>query len=90
VTGVALLLVGTMWALELWVRIAVGCFMWGLMDLNSRSMGDSGAESNVDSDDPTQEVSEEKNINQWPRDYSCDILAKTVVAFSSCPKKKSI
>lgn len=47
-TGVALLLVGTMWALELWVRIAVGCFMWGLMDLNSRSMGDSGAESDLD------------------------------------------
>ena len=27
------------------------------------------------------EVSEEKNINMWPRDCSCDILVKNVAAF---------
>ena len=29
----------------------------------------------------TQEVSEEKNFNMWPRDCSCDILVKNVSAF---------
>ena len=35
---------------------------------------------------PAQEVSEEKNINMWPRDHSCDILMKRVAAFCPCTK----
>ena len=36
-----------------------------------------------------QEVSEEKNFSMWPRDHSCDILAKNVADFCSYPKKSA-
>lgn len=52
-------------------------------------MEDSGAESNVDYDGPAQEASRKKNISKWPRDCSCDILLKNVVAFGPCLKKSA-
>lgn len=56
------------------------------MGHTSRSMADSGAESNLDCDISAQEVSEKKTISKWSRDHFYDILAKTVVAFCSCLK----
>lgn len=41
-------------------------------------MEDSGTEINVDYESSGQEASEEKNINKWPRDCSCDMLVKKV------------
>jgi hypothetical protein len=41
-------LFGGMWILGLWVRKAVESFKWNLMGHSSRSMGDSGAESDLD------------------------------------------
>ena len=32
-------------------------------------------------------VSEEKNFNMWPQDYSCDISAKNVANFCPCLKR---
>jgi hypothetical protein len=29
-----------------------------------------------------QEVSEGKNLSKWPRDHSCDILAKKMASFA--------
>ena len=49
----------------------------------SRNMED--AESSVNYGAPAQEVSE-KNIIQWCRDHSCDILSKNVIDFCPCPK----
>ena len=47
----------------------------------------SGAESNVTSGVPAQEVSEGNNIiSSWARGNSCTILAKNVTAFHPCPK----
>jgi hypothetical protein len=46
---------------------------------------DSGATSNVDYDNPPQEVSEEKDISKWPRDHAYNILAKNATAFCLCP-----
>lgn len=34
----------------------------------------------------TQEVSERCNTSNWARDQSCDILAKNMADFCSCPK----
>jgi len=47
----------------------------------SRNMEDSGTEGDLNSGDPGQEVSEEKNLSMWPRDCSCDSLAKNVADF---------
>lgn len=38
------------------------------------------------SGDLAQEVSEEKAIDRWPRDCSCNILVKNGVSFCPCPK----
>lgn len=48
------------------------------MGQTSTNVEVSGAESNVDYDGPTQEVSEEKDISKCPRNCSCDILAKSL------------
>ena len=56
------------------------------MDHTFRSIDDC-AENNVDEDGHTQVVSEGKNISKWPRDFSCDIWAKNVVAFCPCLKE---
>lgn len=42
----------------------------------SRNMKDSGPEDDLNCDGLAQEVSEEKNVSLWPRDYSCDILER--------------
>ena len=34
----------------------------------------------------SQEVSEGKNIIDWSRDHSCDVLVKNVAGFYSCSK----
>ena len=49
-------------------------------------MGNSGADRNVGCDSPAQEVSERKNISKWPREHSCDILAKSVAVLCPCLK----
>lgn len=51
------------------------------MDYTSRSIEDN-AESNVEHDGPIEEVSERKNISKWPRDHSCNILAKNNMLFT--------
>lgn len=61
-------------------------FKWGLMDQSSRKMKDSGADRDLNCGGLAQEVSEEKNFNMWPRDYSYDILANIVAIFCSCLK----
>ena len=48
---------------------AVECFKWGLMSDSSRSMEDTGTESEVDYDGLVWEVSEEKNV-KWDSDCS--------------------
>lgn len=58
------------------------------MGHTSRRMQDSGTESNIDYESLVQEISEEKNISEWPRDCSHDILVKDMTAFCLCPKKK--
>jgi hypothetical protein len=50
----------------------VECFKWALTGQSSRSMEDSGAESDLNCGDLAQEVSE-KNFRMLPRDCSCDI-----------------
>lgn len=52
----------------------------------SRSLEDNGAEGDLNYGGLVQRVSEGKNSRKWLRDFSCDILAKTVAAFHSCPK----
>jgi hypothetical protein len=75
-----------MWTLEFWTRKAGEQFKWGLMGHCSRKMEDCGAEGNVDTGGLAPDVLKESNINLWPRDCPCDILAKNVVAF--CPVQK--
>jgi hypothetical protein len=53
----------------------------------NRSM-DNKAKGDLNFGNLAQEVSEGKNIKMWPRDHSCNILAKNVAAFRPCPKKK--
>ena len=53
------------------------------MDYTSRSIEDN-AESTVGYDGPIEEVSERKNISKWPRDHSCDILAKNTIVLNIC------
>ena len=48
-------------------------------------MEDSGSKSDL-MNSGHQEVSEEKNVSMWPRDCSCDILVKNVIAFCPCLK----
>ena len=68
------------------------CFKQGTLGNTTRNIEDSGTESNVDYDSPAQEVSE--NIITWPRDHSCEILAKNVAVFAFfrkiCPKFKTL
>ena len=66
----------------------VGFFMLDLLGPPSRSI-DRDAKGHVDSDNPAQEVSERKNISEWPQDHSYDILLENVVAFCSCPLPKA-
>ena len=56
------------------------------MGHTSRSMKDSGAESDLNCRGPVQETSEEKNIIIWPKDLSDDILVKNVVHFALVQK----
>lgn len=44
-----------------------------------------GAESDLNCRDPVQGISE-KNFSTWPKDSSCDILAKNMTALCSCLK----
>jgi hypothetical protein len=54
------------------------------MDHPSRNMEDGRAEGDLNCGGLlTQKVSEENNFSMWPRDCSCDVLVKNVVAF--CP-----
>jgi hypothetical protein len=39
-------------------------------------MEDHGAKDDLNCGGLAQEVSEEKNVSLWPRDYSCDILER--------------
>ena len=72
--------------LGLKIRKAVECFKGFLTGHNSRSMGDSGAEDDLNCEELTQEVSEENNVSMWPRDSYCDISEKDGAAFCPCLK----
>ena len=54
----------------------MGDFAWSSREQSSSE--------NVGNESLAQEVSDEKDVSTWPRDHSCDILTKTVVAFESC------
>ena len=81
-------LLGEIWTLVLWVRKAVECFKHCLMGHTSRSMEDNGAENDLNCGGMVQEISEEKNFSMLPRDRSCDILVKNVIAFCPCRRRK--
>jgi len=49
-------------------------------------MEDSNVVGSVGCEGLTQQVSEEKNFSQWPKDHSYDILTKIVAAFCLCQK----
>lgn len=51
-------------------------------------MEDSSDKFSRDYVGPNKEISEggNININNWPRNYSCDIFAKNVAAFCPCPE----
>lgn len=53
----------------------------GFIGYPRRSMEDGYTEGNVNYRGPAWKVSEGRNISLWPRDYSCDMLAKNVAAF---------
>ena len=57
-----------------------------LMSHTSRTTAVSGAKSDLNSGGLAQEFSEEKNFSKLPRNYSCAILVKNVVAFCPCLK----
>ena len=63
------------------IRKAVVCLKYCLISHPSRNMEDSGSESDLNCECLYQEVSEEKNVNMWPRDQSCNILEKNVTVF---------
>lgn len=48
------------------------------MDHPSRSLEDSSDECSVVCEGLMKEISEGNNINNWTRNYSCDILVKCV------------
>ena len=73
-----MLLFGVTWTSGVWVRKAEVCFKHCFMSHPSRNIGYSGVKSYLNCGFL---VSEEKNINMWPRNSSCDILVKNVVAF---------
>lgn len=67
-------------------RKVVENFKQGLMVHPSRDMEDN-AEGSVNCRVPAQEVSEGKDItSKWPKDHSCNILAKNGATFCSFPK----
>ena len=56
-------------------------------ELYCRSIENRGAEGDLSCRDPTQDVSEKKNLKTWPTNHLCDIiLAQNVAVF--CPYLK--
>ena len=53
----------------------------------SRNIENSGSEEDLNCGGLAQEVSVEQNVSVWPRDCSCDILAKNVATFLPLSKK---
>ena len=72
--------------LGVWVRKAVECFKCCLMGHINRNMKNIGTEYDLNCGCLDQYISEEKKVNMWPRDLSCDILVKSMAAFSPCSK----
>ena len=81
-----MLLFGGMWILGLWVRKAVECFEWSIMDHTGRNIKDSHAEDDLNYQGLAQEATEKDNFSMLPRDCSCDILVKNLAAFCPCLK----
>ena len=69
VTGLTMLLFGSMWIWGLWIWESVECFKWGLIGCPSRTMQDFVAESDLNCADLAQEISVEKNFSMWTRDW---------------------
>ena len=53
----------------------------------SMIMEDSSVKINKEYVGPEKEISEGGNVNNWPRNYFCNIFAKNVDVFCPCPKK---
>ena len=68
------------------VRKVMEYFKHSLMGHTSKNMEDSGTEGDLNCGRLAHEVSEEKNFSMLPKDCSCDILVKNVVAFCPCSK----
>ena len=58
-------------SLTLWIRKAVEYFEWGLMGHPSRNLGDSGAETDLDSGGLAHEGSEENDVTMVPIGEEC-------------------
>ena len=81
-----MLLFERMWILGFWIWKAVECFKWDLMGHPSRNMEDFVAGSDLNCVDLTQEISKEKNVRMWQKDWFCGILVKNVATFCPCLK----
>jgi hypothetical protein len=58
----------------------------GLLEYTSRSIKDSSTEGDLNCGGPAEKILEEKNINIWLGDPSCDILVKNVAVLHPCLK----
>lgn len=88
ITVLTMLLLGPMWTLELQIRIVVAHFKLGLMGHISGIIEDS-AKGSLNCGGLAEEISEGMNINKWPKDHSCDILARDMAIFDPCTKSLS-
>lgn len=71
-------------------QVQLNSFKWGLMGFPSQSMKGS-LENDLNYMCPAKEVSEEKNISEWPRDHSCDIFrAQWGAGTAFCPCLKNL
>jgi hypothetical protein len=77
---------GILYTLLLWTGKVIGHFEWDLVDHPSRSIKNSGGDSDLNYGDTTQQFSEKKNVHMWLRDHSCDLLTKNRAV--SCPHTK--
>jgi hypothetical protein len=85
VIGLTMFLFGRMYIWGLWIWKALECFKWGLMGYPRRNMEDNGAGNGLNCANLAQEVSVEKNLRMWPRDWFGGILVNAA-AFWHCPK----
>lgn len=70
----------------LWTRNTVELFRWNLTGYESSSLKGSSTENDTNYGDTYEEVSEWKNVSNWPRDNSWDNLANNMDGICPCSK----